>query len=108
MMKKTVGKSMKLSSITNPNNELSATFKRTLRDSLKLKRVPSQCKQLHFITNIVKQWFSNKSPKQFASVSPASRPALYRVTINHRGPLAEKEAHNMQMSLWALLLHDAR
>lgn len=63
------------------------------------------------LQNVVKKWFINKSSKQFASVSPASIPdscVFYRVIINQRGLVTEKEGHNMQMSPLDLLMHNGR
>lgn len=60
--------------------------------------------------NIAKKWLINKSSKQFAFVSPASIPdrAFYRVIINQRGLLTEKNRHNMQISPLDLLMHNGR
>lgn len=90
-----------------------------VRDFLKKKKKSSQCSLINsnefpfteiknwwmpynsFKRHFVKQRFINKSPKQFACVSPASIPdtcAFYRVIINQMDLGTEKEGHNMQMS----------
>lgn len=51
----------------------------------------------------------HKSSKQFASVSPASIPdscAFYRLVINQKGLLTEKEGHNMQTRALDPLKHN--
>lgn len=76
-------------------------------DALQCIQTAPLCQQ----QNIVKQWFINKSSKQFASVSRASVPdscAFYRVVINQRGLVNEKEGHNMQISPLDLPMHNGK